>query len=299
MCAQELLDKHWSRFQAVAESDFLAVPDEAQLGDEIFDVVETEEGKILSDEMEIEPCQADVTRLTHRLYMVSNSGRPFFDRSEPGGGGRRKRRSLKKKKKKEMRKMHTENKAQCKNVEEIYNAAALELLQLQEMRKVEKEEKAMMTSPMHAKLVLKLQKECNKLEHRLKALNTVEKSYEEERVKESQETLVTRSVTLEEVRRDLEGWKEALGAEYKSLIDHGAIRPLIEEECQQVKGVNDEVITIPGMLVASVVPPCSGISHQAGSFGRRLDSIVTRSLIALASRQKWPVATADVKTAFL
>ena len=144
--------------------------------------------------------------------------------------------------------MHTENKAQCKNVEEIYNAAALELLQLQEMRKVEKEEKAMMTSPMHAKLVLKLQKECNKLEHRLKALNTVEKSYEEERVKESQEMLVTRSVTLEEVRRDLEGWKEALGAEYKSLIDHGAIRPLIEEECQQVKGVNDEVITIPGML---------------------------------------------------
>ena len=127
-----------------------------------------------------------------------------------------------------------------------------------------------MTSPMHAKLVLKLQKECNKLEHRLKALNTVEKSYEEERVKESQETLVTRSVTLEEVRRDLEGWKEALGAEYKSLIDHGAIRPLIEEECQQVKGVNDEVITIPGMLVASIVPPCSGISHQAGSFGQEV-----------------------------
>ena len=173
--------------------------------------------------------------------------------------------------------MHTENKAQCKNVEEIYNAAALELLQLQEMRKVEKEEKVMMTSPMDAKLVLKLQKECNKLEHRLKALNTVEKSYEEERLKESQEMLVTRSVTLEEVRRDLEGWKEASRAEYKSLIDHGAIRPLSEEEFQQVKGVNDEVITNPGMLVASVVPPsrrkarvlACGNYVQAGSFGRR------------------------------
>ena len=52
--------------------------------------------------------------------------------------------------------------AQCKNVQEIYNAAALELLQLQELRKVEKEE-AMMTSPMDAKLVLKLQKECREV----------------------------------------------------------------------------------------------------------------------------------------
>ena len=103
----QLLDKHWSRFQAVAETDFLAVPDEAQLGDEIFEMVETEEDKILCDEMEIEPCQADVPRLTHSLYMVSNSGRRFFDRSEPEGSGPRKRRSLKKKK--EMRKMHTEN----------------------------------------------------------------------------------------------------------------------------------------------------------------------------------------------
>lgn len=31
-------------------------------------MVETEEGKILCDEMEIEPCQADVPRLTHSLH---------------------------------------------------------------------------------------------------------------------------------------------------------------------------------------------------------------------------------------
>ena len=154
--------------------------------------------------------------------------------------------------------------------------------------------------------------ECNKSEHRLKALNTVKKSYEEERSKESQETLAARSVTLEEVRRDLEGWKEALRAEYKSSIDHGAIRRLSEEEFQQVKGVNDEVITIPGMLVATLKPPsrrkarvvaCGNYvqeSHtkQEVSAGA-LDSMVTRSLIALASRKKWSLATADVKTAFL
>ena len=50
-----------------------------------------------------------------------------------------------------------------------------------------------------------------------------------ERSKESHETLVTSSVTLEEVGRDLEGWKEALRAEYK-VIDRSWSDPTLSEE---------------------------------------------------------------------
>ena len=71
-------------------------------------MVETEEGKILRDEMEIEPCQADVPRLTHSLH-GKQQWPPVLRSVRTGGSGPRKRRSLKKKKKKEMRKMHTEN----------------------------------------------------------------------------------------------------------------------------------------------------------------------------------------------
>ena len=128
--------------------------------------------------------------------------------------------------------------------------------------------------------------------------------------KECQETLVTRPVTLEEVRGDLEQWKEALQAEYRSLMDHGAIKPLSEEEFKKVKETNEEVITIPGMLVATLKPPCRKKAQvvACGNYVQEahdkqevsaggLDAIVTTSLVAMASRKQW--VTADVKTAFL
>ena len=290
----------------LVESDFLAVPEEAQLGDEIFDVVETDEGKVINDELEIGQDHGEGPRLTHRLH-GKQTWPPVLRSIRTGGEWWSSQQE-----KIEEEEYSEQCKAQCNNVEEVYNRAALELLQLQEMRKVEKEEKAMMKSPMDAKLVLKVQKECNKLEHRLKALNKVEQEFDEKESKENQETLVTRSVTLEEVRRDLESWKDALQAEYKSLIEHGAIRPLSEEEVQQVKATNEEVISIPGMLVATLKPPsrrkarvvaCGNYvqenhTKQEISAGG-LDSIVTRSLVALAARKKWEIATADVKTAFL
>ena len=87
---------------------------------------------------------------------------------------------------------------------------------------------------------------------------------------------MTRTVTLEEVRKDLEGWTSALQAEYKSLIDHGAIRPLSEKEFQQVKEVNEDVTTIPGMLVATLKPP-SRWKARVVACGNYMSRILTQS----------------------
>ena len=288
----------------VAEEDisaFLAHPEAPSPGDELFAVVETDNGKFIEEDIEIDP-QDELPRLTHRLH-GKQTWPPVLRAVRTGGEWPSDEKTDED--------YIEECKAQWKDISEVYNAMAMELLQLEELRKVEREEKATMLSSEDAKLVLRIGKECDKLEHRLKALNVVEENYNQV-PKECQETLVTRSVTLEEVRGDLEQWKGALQAEYQSLIDHGAIRPLSDEEFKKVKETNEEVTTIPGMLVATVKPPCrkkarvvacgnyiqEAHDKQEVSAGG-LDAIVTRSLVALASRKQWTISTADVKTAFL
>ena len=297
--------------EEIAEEDlpeFMAHPEEPSPGDELFAVVETDHGKFLEEDIEIDPAD-EPPRLTHRLH-GKQTWPPVLRAMRTGGEwpGDGQTTPLDEKTEEEYLE---ECKAQWKDISEVYNAMAMELLQLEELRKVEREEKATMVSSEDAKLVLRIGKECDKLEHRLKALNTVEENYNQV-PKECQETLVTRSVTLEEVRGDLEQWKGALQAEYQSLIDHGAIRPLSNEEFMKVKETNEEVTTIPGMLVATLKPPCrkkarvvacgnyvqDSHNKQEVSAGG-LDAIVTRSLVALASRKQWAIATADVKTAFL
>ena len=282
--------------------EYLASQDVDYLDDELFDMEETDVGKTIRDNLDVVP-QDDPPRLTHRLH-GKQTWPPVLRSLRPGG-------ECSGSVKNEVDYVE-ECKIECRTVEEVYEASAMNLLQLEELRKVEREEKAIMTSLEDAKLVLKLQRECNKLEHCLKALNEVETIYQDKKIKEVQETLVTRAVTLEEVRQDVNGWKEALMAEYTSLIDHGAIQPLSEVEFAEVKRTNEEVTTIPGMLVATLKPPnrrkarvvaCGNYvqevhDKQEVSAGG-LDSIVTRSLVALASRKQWSIATADVKTAFL
>lgn len=49
-----------------------------------------------------------------------------------------------------------------------------------------------------------------------------------------QETLVTKTLTLEEVRKELEEWKDPIKSEYESLLKHKAIEPINREQYQEL-----------------------------------------------------------------
>ena len=136
-------------------------------------------------------------------------------------------------------------------VEDGFKVAALELLQLKELRCLEQEERALLDDEIGVHVPGHVRKECERIEMKLRALQSVEEELQEP----DQATLVTRSIPLEEVRRNINEWKPALEAEYKSLIDHKAICPIDEEEYQRLRKQCDVIESIPGMLVSTLKPP--------------------------------------------
>lgn len=128
---------------------------------------ENEDGKLLHEQLEVEPPVEEPLQLKHRLH-GKQKWPPVLRALRPGGEWEASTRSS--------TTLSEEDyvaacKAECKSVVDVHDATALDLLQLEELRKVEKEEKAMMGSLGDAKLVLKVQKDCKRLEHRLKALD--------------------------------------------------------------------------------------------------------------------------------
>ena len=79
--------------------------------------------------------------------------------------------------------------------------------------------------------------EVQRLEGALRGLAKLEPMVKE------QETLVTKTLTLDEVRRELEEWKEPIKSEYESLLKHKAIEPINREQYQELQRTHDiEVI---------------------------------------------------------
>ena len=190
------------------------------------------------------------------------------------------------------------------------NETAMALMQLKNLRKCEKEERSTMRTREDAEMVVDLQEQCEQLEHHLCALQQEET--EEWKREINEETLVTKTIPIEEVRKDLERWRDAMVSEYESLIQHGAIEPIDEMKYQELKVQKKTVSTIPGMMVSVLKPPqrrkarfvaCG--NYMNGQHERQevsaggVDAIVVRTLISLATRKQWSVGTADVKTAFL
>ena len=198
----------------------------------------------------------------------------------------------------------------CGSLEVTQNFIALEQVRLRELRLLEMEEKAVLEDESGAHTVLQIREQCEETERRLKALNEVERNFQQ--IDQGEQTLITRPVSLEEVKNNIEEWKPALYEEYQSLINHGAIQPLAEQDYVRLKESCDEITTIPGMLVATLKPParkkarmvaCGNYvkddhSKQEVSAGG-IDAIVVRTLISRAAVEGWSVGTADVKTAFL
>ena len=192
-------------------------------------------------------------------------------------------------------------------VEDSFKIAALELLQLRELRSLEQEERALLDDEIGVQVPGQVRKECEKIEVKLRALQSVEELQEPDHA-----TLVTKSISLEEVRRNINEWKPALEAEYRSLKDHKAICPINEEEYQRLRKEREVMESIPGMLVATLKPPsrkkarvvACGNHVQSGAergdlSAGGIDTIAFRSLVSMATREGFSIGTADVKTAFL
>ena len=283
----------------------------------LLDVEETEEGKILHHPVQVQEIPERPRKLTHQLHgkqiappamavlrlggewMVNNdkdkNAVPQTDHGgevpQTGHGG-------------EVPK--TGNGGDQKSLNALTDLA---LLQLRNLREVEQEEKTMMTCEEDAHMTIQCRRQCEELEHRLCALQAEESTQTKEMI---EETLVARTIPIDEVRKDLDNWKEAIQAEYDSLMNHNAIRALSEEEFNEIQNNKETVNVIPGRLVTVVKPPQKRKARivACGNFldeqhdkkevsAGGLDTVVLRSIISLASVRGWTLATADVRTAFL
>ena len=110
-----------------------------------------------------------------------------------------------------------------------------------------------------------------------------------------QEALVTKTLTLDEVRKELAEWNNPIKAEYDSLLKHKAI------ELEQVSSTRSlrthDIEVIPGKLVACGNQATKNEDAEVAAGG--LCTVSTRSLVSKASQCGWGCATVDVKTAFL
>ena len=301
--------------QLADEELFIAPSEEFNL----LDVEETEEGKILHHPVQVQELPEGPRKLTHRLHgkqtvppalavlrlggewMVMNNEKNMQGVQQTGQGGEV---------------LQTDHGGEEPKTEhggdqqkDINAWTDLALLQLRNLREVEQEERAMMMCEEDAHMALQCRRQCDELEHRLCALQAEEVAQTKEMI---EETLVTRTIPVEEVRKDLDNWKEAIQAEYDSLMNHKAIRALSEEEFKEIQCNKETVNVIPGRLVTVVKPPqkrkarivaCGNFldeqhDKQEVSAGG-LDTVVLRSIISLASERGWTLGTADVRTAFL
>ena len=127
------------------------------------------------------------------------------------------------------------------------------------------------------------------------------------------EVLQTTVVSLDEVRKDLDGWRQAMLNEYRSLTSETqAIEPV------DVGTLNDqEVEYVPGKLVCTLKAGpnggrkkcrgviCGNLVDQSvdptpwGSYASGADGLLIRTTVKHGVQQGWGITTTDVKTAFL
>ena len=154
-------------------------------------------------------------------------------------------------------------------------------------------------------IIAQLEEQCNNIE---KNMEDQKASREGEAVEE--EVLVNQPVPLEEVRRNLPQWKEALKKEYDSLIGYGAIRPIGSKEYAELQEQYEVVESIPTMLVAVKKPPMK-LKARVVAYGNHaqeatgcttaggVDTVVVRTLVSLAAHKDLTILTSDIKIAFL
>ena len=194
------------------------------------------------------------------------------------------------------------NRGECYQEDALDNAwATLEHLHL---RKLETEERQLTTGdPQSMEVIAQLDEQCKNLEKNFEDQKASREAVEEE-------VLVNQPVPLEEVRRNLPQWKEALKKEYDSLIGYEAIRPIGSKEYAELQEQYEVVESIPTMLVAVKKPPmklkarvvaCGNHAQEATgcTTAGGVDTVVVRTLVSLAAHKDLTILTSDIKTAFL
>eukprot|EP00435_Cladocopium_sp_Y103_P053777 s587_g17.t1 len=144
------------------------------------------------------------------------------------------------------------------------------------------------------------------LEERLLAMSEVE-------IKNSNEFLVTKTISNSEVWRDLEAWRPSVEQEYKQLVhEKGAVRQMTMKELQQLsqqKGVPIELL--PGKTVHTRKAQTGAYRSRAvigGNYAASTDQEVyaggsdctqVRTALKTSAVKGWCVMGTNVRTAFL
>ena len=148
------------------------------------------------------------------------------------------------------------------------------------------------------------------LEEALERKVRVKKLESQGATQEEEEVLQTRVVPLEEVRQDLQGWKEAFEKEYRSLVD-GPVKPITSEEVKKMEERGVKIEVLPAKAIASKKPPnrrkgrvvvCGNYAterdHQDVSVGG-VCAMTVRGVVHAAACDDLALGSIDVSGAFL
>ena len=149
----------------------------------------------------------------------------------------------------------------------------------------------------------KVQREVRVLEGHLKKVNVEEESAARE------EVLQTRLVSVQEVRQNMEEWKEPFQEEYDTLCNT-VIKKLDPEALKEVLQSAVKVERIPSKIVPTIKPPHKkrGRIVACGNYAAApetdvsaggIETICLRTLLRKVTQRRWAAATIDVKKAFL
>eukprot|EP00435_Cladocopium_sp_Y103_P038480 s1047_g10.t1 len=190
---------------------------------------------------------------------------------------------------------------QHKLQKQLQQVQGLCLLRHQELNRLRREELQIGGYDMLGETLEEIDGEIGRLECALRGLAKLEPEAPEP------ETLVTRTLTLDEMRNDLDAWKEPIRAEYQSLLNHGAIEPISREAVKKLQETHEVEIILGGCDQATFQKEARPVAcgnqayknEHAEVAAGGLCAISVRSLISRASQKSWCCATVDVKTAFL
>ena len=133
-------------------------------------------------------------------------------------------------------------------------------------------------------------------------------------VAETGEVLQTQTVSLEEVKKDLQAWVEPFKTEVDTILQSGAMEVIDDEQYQQLLKDHPDLERLPMLAVATIKPPlkrkgrvvvCGNHSTKQPQQGEPdpsvggVDTVAIRTILALAAQRQLRVGSLDVKGAFL
>ena len=133
-------------------------------------------------------------------------------------------------------------------------------------------------------------------------------------VAETGEVLQTQTVSLEDVKKDLQAWVEPFKTEVDTILQSGAMEVIDDEQYQQLLKDHPDLERLPMLAVATIKPPlkrkgrvvvCGNHSTKQPQQGEPdpsvggVDTVAIRTILALAAQRQLRVGSLDVKGAFL